>query len=298
MDRQLNDICTKLFPGKLKKRKLTDIDLDEDAKPNKRRERTLASLGIGLLSCVNPGFVQRKTASVSRRSTMATMLTDTEESEEEKSMYIASDLDSDNEGIINIKDSILHTHKRYDSMSSTGKEKVVSIEKRIHEQGVVNEQTLEGKQVNIASSRRDIICGGEKAERKDYGKLQKGVHDKKNRRDAIGPMLLAKPEKTTQNHMIPIIGTMKSKKISYVPHASLVHEKIPPLLNSFRNVDQEVSVAVRKGCSYDKEVSVVVKTGNSHSGSKLPPNHLDSLEKPKKHSTTGVWFMLQARDAR
>ena len=99
-------------------------------------------------------------------------------------------------------------------------------------------------------------------------------------------MLLAKSEKPKQNHMI-----------SYVPQASLVHEKIPPLFRSFRNVDQEVST-VKKGLSYDKEVSVAVKTGHSHYGSKLPPSHLDSLEKPKKQSTTGVWFILQARDAR
>ena len=68
----------------MKKKKLdTDIDC-EVTEPVRRKERSLSSLGIGAAPSSHPGFVRRRTKSVSRRSTTARDTTSDEEAEENK----------------------------------------------------------------------------------------------------------------------------------------------------------------------------------------------------------------------
>lgn len=69
-DHQLDDVRAKIFPVKSRKRKVIDNNVDCDAPaPIKRKERSLSSLGIGTApTSANPGFVSRRTKSVSRRA--------------------------------------------------------------------------------------------------------------------------------------------------------------------------------------------------------------------------------------
>lgn len=101
-DRQLDDVCAKIFPLKQKKRKVIDDDVDHDSlAPAKRKERSLSSLGIGVPSSANPGFVKRKTKSVTRRSSIATSKdTSTDnDSEGKHSDAVKSGVDTEVEGI-------------------------------------------------------------------------------------------------------------------------------------------------------------------------------------------------------
>eukprot|EP00249_Psilotum_nudum_P019977 c27506_g1_i2 orf=212-1924(+) len=71
-DHQLDDVCAKIFP--LRSRKRTVILSGSDVlapPPVRRKERSLSSLGIGAaLPSANPGFVNRKTKSLSRSVTI------------------------------------------------------------------------------------------------------------------------------------------------------------------------------------------------------------------------------------
>lgn len=86
-DHQLDDVCAKLFPVKAKRKNEFDSNTDGDAPPPvRRKERSLSSLGIGAASTSHPGFVSRRTKSVSRRSTAAKdIYTDDDDMEEKKS---------------------------------------------------------------------------------------------------------------------------------------------------------------------------------------------------------------------
>ncbi|KAI5068523.1 hypothetical protein GOP47_0016868 [Adiantum capillus-veneris] len=99
-DRQLDDVCAKIFPAKPSKRKVIDEDADLDAPaPAKRKERSLSSLGIGVPPSPNPGFVKRKTKSVTRKSFVTTSKeTSTDiESEGKQSDTEKSDVDIETE---------------------------------------------------------------------------------------------------------------------------------------------------------------------------------------------------------
>eukprot|EP00249_Psilotum_nudum_P019976 c27506_g1_i1 orf=212-1933(+) len=69
-DHQLDDVCAKIFPLRSRKRTAIDSGTDVPAPPPARRkERSLSSLGIGAAPpSANPGFVNRKTKSLPRRS--------------------------------------------------------------------------------------------------------------------------------------------------------------------------------------------------------------------------------------
>ncbi|KAH7426631.1 hypothetical protein KP509_10G009300 [Ceratopteris richardii] len=99
-DRQLDDVCAKIFPAKPKKRKVIDEDADNDSPiPAKRKERSLSSLGIGVPPAANPGFVKRKTKSVTRRaSTVISKETSTDiDSEGKHSDALKHEVNSESE---------------------------------------------------------------------------------------------------------------------------------------------------------------------------------------------------------
>lgn len=175
VDRQLDDVRAKIFPAKLKKRKVIDESVDHDAPvPVRRKERSLSSLGIGVPSSANPGFVNRKTKSVSRRSSMAIRDTGTDsESGEKKSDIVKSGVDSENEGT-----------KRGDAQdtgSSDGvvlednEECLVPVKKEVSdEEREINEVKLVRKLEQLASSRKDMLSAKQQSRGRDPGNIEKG----------------------------------------------------------------------------------------------------------------------------
>ncbi|MCO5558835.1 hypothetical protein L7F22_012423 [Adiantum nelumboides] len=172
-DRQLDDVCAKIFPAKPKKRKVIVDDVGLDTPPMKRKERSLSSLGIGVPPSAKPGFVKRKTKSVSRRSfTITSRETSTDkdsggkQSDSAKSDAAIED-DHNEEGCAQDTSSTALEQTQ-------GTEVLVKEERFFDDERGMNEAKLVRKLEQFASSRKVIPVKGEQPIAKDASSTGKG----------------------------------------------------------------------------------------------------------------------------
>eukprot|EP00250_Pteridium_aquilinum_P032816 c470_g1_i1 orf=201-1793(+) len=207
-DRQLDDVCAKIFPAKLKKRKVIDDDADHDSPaPAKRKERSLSSLGIGVPSSANPGFVKRKTKSVTRRSSISTSKdTSTDnDSEDKQSDTVKSEVDTEVErGCAQDTGSTDHF-----TLEATEEAQVlVKKEDTFDEDQEINEAKLVRKLEQLGSSRKVMPSTGEQSTGHDpsgTGKVKAKFLTENSKASSTGGRKAPGEEKyDTQDRKLPV----------------------------------------------------------------------------------------------
>lgn len=179
-DRQLDDVCAKIFPPNPKKRKVIDEDVDNDLPARaKRKERSLSSLGIGIPPSANPGFVKRKTKSVTRKSSTASTSKETStdaDSDGKQSDVVKSEVDEESEATE--KGCALDTgttalEKNEDARVVVKKEDVLDEERDIHEAKVVR------KLEQLGSFRRVMPSTGDQSTVQSQGQANSAFENLK-----------------------------------------------------------------------------------------------------------------------